>query len=255
MTIYFAKVPLRAARDPRLRAADHRVLIAICCHANADGLAYPSLACIAAETGIARDNVPRSIARLEEFGYLRHQRHKRGPGLWDRSSYEIIYDSPAGAGATNGGASLETPRVGVDVAESGFPHEAPIIKQDGPSRQSNEKSRQVAEDMLAIWRQECGDALQIPRSLDRDRVTACQARFQDSFSRNVEQWRALCREIRQSPFCCGKGSSGWRADFDWALKPKSIRNVLEGKYRDDRPARSRGNGTYDGIPPLGPGGT
>ena len=90
MTAHFAKVPPRAARDPRLRAADHRVLIAISSHVNGEGRAYPSYACIASETGIARDNVPRSITRLEKFGYLRRQRHKRGPGLWDRSSYEII---------------------------------------------------------------------------------------------------------------------------------------------------------------------
>src|ERR1700730_3067267 len=109
--------------------------------------------------------------------------------------------------------------------------------------------------MLAIWERECGDLLQVPLELDRDRVSACQARFRDSFSRDIEQWRVLCREIRQSPFCCGEGDRGWRADFDWALKPKSIRNVREGKYRDVRPPHAKRNGTYDGILPLGPGGT
>jgi hypothetical protein len=37
MTTHFAKVPSRAAADPRLRAADFRVLVAVCSHANGDG--------------------------------------------------------------------------------------------------------------------------------------------------------------------------------------------------------------------------
>lgn len=120
----FAKVPPRAACDPRLRAADHRVLIAICSHANAGGRAYPSYACIASETGIARDNVPRSITRLEEFGYLQRQRHKRGPGLWDRSSYEIIFEDSKAAPSGNGGVDLPATPVpsinGHDVSAEHF---------------------------------------------------------------------------------------------------------------------------------------
>jgi hypothetical protein len=102
MTAHFAKVPLRAARDPALRGADHRVLIAICSHVNSGGLAYPSYACLAAETGITRDNVPRSITQLEKLGYLRRHRHKRGPGRWDRSSYEIIFKDSNTASFGNG---------------------------------------------------------------------------------------------------------------------------------------------------------
>jgi hypothetical protein len=226
----FACIPARAASIRGLGAYDLRVLIAIALHADGEGRAYPSLALIASRAGIARHNVSRSIVRLEKAGLFRHHRRKGETGVWAHSVYEIIFED-------------------AEAQQSPPPAIEQVIEQKGGA------ARAIADSMLAIWREECGDALPIPRSLDRDRVTACQARFGDSFSRNVEQWRALCREIRQSPFCCGQGSSGWQADFDWALKPKSIRNVLEGKYRDDRPARSRGNGTYDGIPPLGPGGT
>jgi hypothetical protein len=180
--------------------------------------------------------VSRSIARLEKAGLVRHWRHKSETGAWVNSVYEIIYQ--------DAGTSLE--------AEQSPP--PPAMEQ--VIEQKDGAARATAEDMLAIWRSECGDMLPVPRSLDRDRVIACQARFRDSFGRDIEQWRALCREIRQSPFCCGAGERGWLADFDWTLKPKSIRNVREGKYRNDRqPPRSRGNGTYNGIPPLGPGGT
>jgi DNA-binding IscR family transcriptional regulator len=232
----FACIPAQAASIPGLGAYDLRVLIAIALHADGEGRAYPSLARIASRTCIARQNVSRSIARLEKAGLVRHWRHKSETGVWANSVYEIIFQ--------DAGTSLD--------AEQSPPTPATeqVIKQkDGAARAT-------AENMLAVWRSECGDVLPIPWSLDRERLSACQARFRDSFGGDIEQWRSLCREIRQSLFCCGAGERRWLADFDWALKPKSIRNVREGKCRNDRqPPRSRGNGTYDDIPPLGPGGT
>jgi|SRR5215469_13818577 len=94
MTEHFAKVPPRVAADFTLGAQDLRVLIAICSHANGGGRAYPSLARIASLTGIARHNVCRSIGRIEKAGYLRRQRRQCGNGVWDRSTYEIIFNCP-----------------------------------------------------------------------------------------------------------------------------------------------------------------
>jgi hypothetical protein len=228
----FARIPSRAAGARDLGAQDFRVLVALAAHADGEGRAYPSLARIASLTGVARKNVPRSIARLEKAGLLRHQQRKGETSAWGHNLYSVVFEE----------------------ARTVSEEEQPPPTTEQVIEQKNGPAKAIAEDMLAVWRKECGDVLPVPRSLDRDRVSGCQARFRDSFSRDLDQWRALCREIRQSSFCCGKGSSGWQADFDWALRPKSIRNVLEGKYRD-RPSRSRGNGTYDGIPPLGPGGT
>lgn len=54
--------------------------------------------------------------------------------------------------------------------------------------------------------------------------------------RPLEEWRAVFRRVEASPFC--RGSTGWVADIDWALrpdgkKPETATLVLEGKY-DDR---------------------
>jgi hypothetical protein len=247
----FARIPAHAASVRGLSGRDWQILTCIALHADKEGGAFPSLSRISKITNIDRRHIPRSIARIEAVGLLRHHPRKSDTGAWANSVYEIVFDTPAEAGLTNGVASFEMSSGGITTAESGFPHDAPTITKEA----SNKKSRQVAEDMLAVWRTECGDVLPIPQSLDRDRVNACYARFRDSFDGDLRRWQALCREIRLSAFCCGKGASGWRADFDWALKPKSIRNVIEGKYRNARPPQFRGTGTYGGVPPLGPGGT
>jgi hypothetical protein len=223
----FACIPTRGARID-LHAYDFRVLIEIARHADKDGHANPSLSLIASATGIARRNVSRSIASLEKAGLMRHWQQKGVTGGWSHSVYEIIFDPPQ--------------------------------KIEQTPKEKRDQEHGIAGQMLAIWIEECGNALPVPRELDRSRTAVCEARFRDSFHQDIEQWRSLCREIRASAFCCG--NRGWKADFDWALKPKSIRNLIEGKYRDNGSASRRrvassgpvGFEDYE-ILPLGPGGT
>lgn len=103
-----------------------------------------------------------------------------------------------------------------------------------------ERARDLAGSMVEVWRTECGDILKIPLKLDSKRISACSARWRDSFGRDIEQWRAYCQAIRASPFLCGDSDRGWKANFDWALTPKAIRGVQEGKYEraQNRPARA-----------------
>jgi hypothetical protein len=42
--------------------------------------------------------------------------------------------------------------------------------------------------------------------------------------------RAVFTRINALAFCRGENDRGWRANFDWALKPTSIAKVLEGNY-------------------------
>lgn len=101
-------------------------------------------------------------------------------------------------------------------------------------------ARAQAESMVSVWQQECGDILSVPLKLDTKRVAGCNARWGDSFGRDIARWVGYCRAIRALPFCCGDNDRGWRADFDWALTPKAIRSVQEGKY-ERRAAPSSGN--------------
>jgi hypothetical protein len=66
----YARIPARAAAISALAGRDLRVLIAIAAHADGTGRAYPSMATIAAMTGIGRGDVPRSIRRLERHRLL-----------------------------------------------------------------------------------------------------------------------------------------------------------------------------------------
>jgi hypothetical protein len=109
---------------------------------------------------------------------------------------------------------------------------------------SSPPAREVAERFAAIWREELGGLLEAPRKLTDDRLKACRLRFHSEFERNYELWRGHCRAIRGSPFCIGENDRGWRADFDWALRPKTILRVQEGKYQGK--SNGHANGRTDG---------
>jgi len=50
-----------------------------------------------------------------------------------------------------------------------------------------------------------------------------------------EGWQMVIDKVNASDFCCGSGSQGWKATFDWIVKsPNNYIKVLEGAY-DNRP--------------------
>lgn len=72
------------------------------------------------------------------------------------------------------------------------------------------------------------------RNLSDKRRRGLAARTQDAFF--VEHFPEAVAKISESRFCLGENDRGWKADFDWFLKPGTIEKVIEGKY--DNPART-----------------
>lgn len=89
VTSRWSRVPSRAAGDKRLGLTDLRVLIALTQYVDKAGLARPSLATIAEVAGLDRRNVPASIKRLRELGYLR-KLGKNGNSM----GYAVLFGSP-----------------------------------------------------------------------------------------------------------------------------------------------------------------
>src|SRR5258708_6494787 len=96
MTERFARVAVRAAAMKHLSGCDLRIYVAIAAHANSDGLAWPGMTTIAAITGIRRQDVPRTIRRLERLRLL-HCEPGGGPN--GANAYTVIFDD-GGVSAT-----------------------------------------------------------------------------------------------------------------------------------------------------------
>lgn len=106
-----------------------------------------------------------------------------------------------------------------EVAEGGKPHAVPA---------------KVLWEMAAVWNEVCGGAgLPSCSELSPKRAKAMRARIKERWAKDpVNKWRAYCQAIVSKPFLRGENNRGWRANFEWALRPSSPIEIHEGKYDD-----------------------
>jgi hypothetical protein len=73
------------------------------------------------------------------------------------------------------------------------------------------------------------------------RRTAVNARIRDdSARRDPAWWRDYFARAARAPHLRGESDRGWRADFDWLLKPEHLQRVSEGRYDpSSRPAPAK----------------
>ena len=91
-------------------------------------------------------------------------------------------------------------------------------------------ARSVAERMVAVWTEVCGDILSVPKTLNRERIATCNSRWKREFGQSINRWREFCLRVRDAPWLTGENDRGWRADFDWVLRPAKLIQINEGKY-------------------------
>ena len=106
----FARISERAIRCRDLSAVDWRVLACIALHADVAGRAYPGMTTIAEMTGVRRQDVPRTIRRLEQFRILRCDPGAAPNGA---NAYTLIFDDDELS------AGLRTVRNGADPQQRG----------------------------------------------------------------------------------------------------------------------------------------
>jgi hypothetical protein len=92
------------------------------------------------------------------------------------------------------------------------------------------------EVLLEIWQEERGPLAEV-RALSPERAARCSERISHARSKgkNVAQFLADFREAvarsAATPFLCGEGPGGWRANFDWLItNDTNYLKVIEGRY-------------------------
>ena len=75
------------------------------------------------------------------------------------------------------------------------------------------------------------DGLPQVRHLSDGRKRKLAVRLSEPFFR--EHYPEAIGRLAASSFCRGHGKNGWRADFDFLLKPDTVARALEGAF-DDR---------------------
>ncbi len=102
----------------------------------------------------------------------------------------------------------------------------------GVTARTHQAETPRAEELAEIWEQERG-ALPALRAMTPERVARCRARL--AHARDacafLAEFREAVRRAARTPFLCGAGPAGWRANFDWFIaNGTNYCKVLEGRY-------------------------
>jgi len=102
-------------------------------------------------------------------------------------------------------------------------------------------------EVLDEWNKNA-DNVRLPRCLQLSdkRRRYVEARLRDPFF--SENWRAALGKISESTFCKGTNDRGWKATFDWFIRPDSVAKTMEGQY-DNRAEthQQRPNPRLEGV--------
>jgi hypothetical protein len=95
-----------------------------------------------------------------------------------------------------------------------------------PAKHDSEEAMEAVMEAWNVMAKPAG--IPTARSLTDSRKRSLKARLQDPDWR--DSWREALEAIPSRPFLLGNGPRGWKADFDFFLRPDSVNAILEDKY-------------------------
>ena len=102
----------------------------------------------------------------------------------------------------------------------------------------NEDAAALLPRLAALWNQHSGELPKV-RECGSARSKSARARWDE---KPIEgYWVEVITRMAKSDFCNGASKTGWRADFDFLIRPETHIKVLEGKY-DDRKESAKTDG-------------
>ncbi len=109
----------------------------------------------------------------------------------------------------------------------------------------------VCVQLVAIWNAARGTLAEVLQLTEKRRQKILARTRKDALF--PEKFEAAIRKARDTPFLCGAGARGWRADFDWFIaNDTNIVAVIEGKYDRGKGGRLNANQrTHDNLRAAG----
>jgi hypothetical protein len=206
------------------------VLLSIADRADDGGRAWCGANDIASRANIERRNVPRAIRELCDSGEL-FVEHRKGPNcsnVYHLSSVLMakLPQNEAVSGRVVGVLKVSTKCSQGEAQTQGNP----IEPKGGEGKGRADASHSISE-VPSKWNEFTN--LPSVKNLSDDRKRHLAARMAEPFFE--KHWNEAIERISRSSFCLGQNKQGWKARFDWFLRPGTVTKIMEGQY-DNYPA-------------------
>lgn len=166
--------------------------------------------------------------KLIESGIIRFFRGKKG----EPSRYEMLPFWVDDYGQVRTGGERQG---AVGQSEDG-PEELETDRE--PEVECREESGRIDYNAIKeYWNSHCGAMPKIKKVTDT-RKNRIRSLLKHNYTK-AELKEAMDKAFK-SDFLNGGGDSGWKADFDWVIKPANLQKILEGNYDNrKKPAQSQ----------------
>lgn len=100
----------------------------------------------------------------------------------------------------------------------------------------NDKPKELPE-LARLWNEQMTPLFAAIRGCSAARLRHARNRWRDHPSQSY--WLEIFIKIKANKFLCGNNDRGWKANFDWLLRPDTGDKVLEGNYGSASNAMSK----------------
>jgi hypothetical protein len=185
------------------------------------GSLVTSLRELSKKTGADKGSIERQLKYLALRDTLVVETETRGTFISIRN-FELYQSKGLGAVTDEGQETDTGADTGADATRDS--NEELIIKKE----RKKEVTTPWAEILFRIWNENKGPHLPKALALSSERIKSANQRFKEF--PDEEFWTEVVKRIAESSFCTGNNDRGWKADFDFFLRPGTHLAVNEGKY-------------------------
>jgi hypothetical protein len=235
-----------ALDDPKVQTLPSelfKIWVNLLCVASRNGGCLP-VAELAFSLRLDEHYLHEAIERLKERGLLDFvDEYHIGPHNWDKRQFksDASNDRVKRHRERHSNAACNvTETVDATPPETETETETEGLLTQSSAREADDVSGTLP---MALWN-EAAPKLGLPSisHLSPQRRHTLMLRLNDLGG--IEGWRAMIEILGKSPHLLGENERGWKASFDWILKPANLTKVMEGNYvraktnpRDTLPTR------------------
>lgn len=219
-----------AARQVCAHTSLKMVLMQIASYAdNQTGVAWPSMETLAEQCVLKDKQTRRLVKELERAGFISID---RSPGR-KPNKYTLLMNQPSHG---REGSESTNPPTYVPNPPTGDPE--PSHGREGNYSELSKELHTLCDKAVEDWNlmAERTGLSQVQRMTEQ-RTEALGKRLTECGG--LDGWRHACTVIEKSDYLTGGGPNGWRASFDWLIKPDTFAKIMEGAYSNAKRKSAR----------------
>lgn len=111
--------------------------------------------------------------------------------------------------------------------QSGLYNTEQDITEQNNTKGEGDVGSSPTHPLVEVWNKHCGKLPKV-KACGASRLRFASLRWKENPSQDY--WAEVVKKLSSSQFCTGANNRGWRANFDFLLRPETQHKVLEGVY-------------------------